>query len=152
LRPRSSAASKLEAEIERRLESDPALVRRFTILLSVPGIGKTTAVALLVGLSELGACSSKAAALLAGLAPLARDSGDKNSDRHIRGGRANVRRAVYMAAVAAARFNPDLAAFYARLRAIGKPAKLALTAVMRKLVVLANSLLSEDRLWRPIHA
>jgi len=144
--------ARLNAEIERRLQSDPALMRRYAILLSVPGIGKTTAVALLVGLSELGVCSSKAAALLAGLAPLARDSGDKNSDRHIRGGRANVRKALYMAAVTAARFNPDLAAFYARLRAIGKPAKLALTAVMRKLVVLANSLLREDRPWLPIRA
>jgi transposase len=147
--------ARLDAEIARRIESDAALRRRFTILLSIPGVGRVTAAALVAGLAELGSCSGKAASLLAGLAPLARDSGETNGQRHIRGGRAPVRRALYMAAVTAARCNPDLAAFYRRLRKAGKKPKVALTAVMRKLVVLANTLIHQDRPWQPkppIHA
>ena len=72
--------------------------------------------------------------------------------RHIKGGRAHVRSALYMSAVSAIRCNPDLKAFYTRLRAAGKAAKLALTAVMRKLVLLANTLIREDRHWTPKHA
>jgi transposase len=89
--------------------------------------------------------------VIAGLAPNARDSGDHNEARHIRGGRAHVRKALYMAAVSAARFNPALKLFYSRLIAVGKKPKVALTAVTRKLVVLANTLLREDRPWRPNH-
>jgi transposase len=147
--------ARLDAEIARRLESDPALKRRHDVLMSVPGIGRITAITLIVEMSELGVCSAKAASLLAGLAPLACDSGDKSGERRIRGGRAPLRRALYMAAVAAIRCNPDLAAFYKRLRAAGKKAKVALTAVMRKIVVLANTLLQQNRLWQlrpPIHA
>jgi transposase len=147
--------ARLTAEIERRIDRDPSLKRRYAILLSIPGIGPVAAVALIVGLAELGACSGKAAALLAGLAPIASDSGNRQNERHIRGGRAPVRTALYMAAITAARFNPDLAAFYKHLRAAGKKPKVALTAVMRKLVVLANTLLRENRLWLrhpPIHA
>lgn len=146
---------RLEAEIRRRLESEPALRRRYTILKSIPGIGPVAALTLVTGLAELGGCSGKAASLLAGLAPLARDSGETAGPRRIRGGRAHVRRVLYMAALAAARCNPDLAAFYRRLREAGKKPKVALTAVMRKLVVLANTLIGEDRLWQPqppIHA
>ena len=144
--------ARLDAEIERRIVSEATLERRYAILLSVPGIGPVAAATLLVGLAELGACSGKQAAMLAGLAPIACDSGDKSGDRYIKGGRAHVRTAIYMAALTAARFNPDLKGFYARLRAKGKTAKVALTAVMRKLVVLANTLLREDRIWQPIHA
>lgn len=146
---------RLEAEIERLVEDDPVLKRRFAVLSSIPGIGPVAAVTLLAELSELGACSGKAASLMAGLAPLACDSGDRSGQRRIRGGRHKLRRALYMAALAAARHNPDLAPFYKRLRAAGKKPKVALTAVMRKLVVLANTLLTEDRLWMPkapIHA
>jgi transposase len=144
--------ARLDAEIARRIMGEATLERRYAILLSIPGIGPVAAVTLLVGLAELGACSGKQAAMLAGLAPIACDSGDTSSDRHIKGGRAYVRTAIYMAAVAAARFNPDLNSFYSRLRAKGKAAKVALTAVMRKLVVLANALLHQDRFWQPIHA
>ena len=87
--------------------------------------------------------------MLAGLAPIARDNGDRNGQRRNRGGRAHVRTALYMAAVAAARWNPDLAAFYKRLRENGKAAKIAITAVMRKIVVLANVLIRENRQWTP---
>lgn len=142
--------ARLEAEIERQLHADPTLANRRAILMSIPGIGPVAATTLVVGLAELGSCSDKAATLLVGLAPIARDSGDSSGQRHIRGGRGPVRHGLYMAALAAARYNPDLKAFYNRLRANGKAAKLALIAVMRKLVVLANTLISQNRCWTPI--
>jgi transposase len=141
---------RLEAEIERRIGADPALKRRYDIVVTIPGVGPVAAVALVIGLPELGACSAKAAALLAGLAPLARDSGAKAGERHISGGRAFVRTGLYFAAVAAARCNPQLRDDYKRLRDAGKKAKVAITAIMRKLVVLANVLIKEDRAWKPI--
>ena len=147
-----ASIARLEAEIERRIERDPALARRYRILLSIKGIGPVAAASLLVGLAELGVCSGKQAALLAGLAPVACDSGEKHGERRIRGGRSDVRAGIYMAAVAAARSNPGLRAFYQRLRGKGKKFKVAITAVMRKLVVLANTLIREDRLWQPNHA
>ena len=143
---------RLDAEIERRLGADPALKRRYDILITIPGVGPVAAVALVIGLPELGACSGKAASLLAGLAPLARDSGAKAGERHIWGGRAFVRTGLYFAALAAARCNPQLRDDYKRLRDAGKKAKVAITAIMRKLVVLANVLIKEDRAWKPIHA
>ena len=146
-----SHIARLDAEIARRIDSDAVLRRRVTILVSIPGVGPVTAAALVAGLAELGSCSGKAATLLAGLAPLARDSGASAGQRQIRGGRAKVRRVLYMAAVTAARCNPDMAAFYQRLRKAGKKPKVALTAVMRKLVVLANTLIHQNRLWKPQH-
>lgn len=89
--------------------------------------------------------------MIAGLAPIACDSGETRGERHIRGGRASLRTGLYMAALAAARFNADLKRFYARLRANGKAPKVALTAVMRKLIALANTLIRQDRPWQPIH-
>ena len=143
------AIARLGAEIERRIEADPALARRARILRSIPGLGPTVAAVLLADLAELGTLSGKAAGALAGLAPIARDSGASHGPRQIGGGRKSVRNALYMAALAAARANPPLRAFYQRLRAAGKKPKVALTAVMRKLVVLANTLLKDDRLWLP---
>jgi transposase len=140
---------RLGDEIERRINEDPALARRYAIVLSIPSIGPVTAAALLAGLRELGQCSGKAAAMLCGLAPIADDSGQRQGQRHIRGGRGQVRNVVYMAALSAVRYNKDLKAVYDRLVANGKAKKLALTAVMRKLVVLANTLITQDRLWTP---
>jgi len=142
---------RLGAEIERRIMADPDMARRHAVLCSIPGIGPVTAAAFLAGLSELGTCSAKQAAMLAGLAPLANDSGDRNGRRAIRGGRRPVRNAAYMAALSASRHNPDLAAFADRLRKAGKKPKVILTAVMRKLVVLANTLITQNRTWTPIH-
>lgn len=147
-----ASIARLEAEIARRIKADAALARRFAILCSIKGVGPTAAAALIVGLSELGLCSGRQAALLAGLAPLACDTGNTRGERHIKGGRAHVRTALYMAALSAVRCNPDLSAFYRRLREKGKRFKVAITAVMRKLVVLANTLIREDRPWQPIHA
>lgn len=141
--------ARLDGEIERRIAANPALARRYQILRSIPGIGPVAAASLTAGLTELGHFSNKAIAMLAGLAPIACDSGKMTGQRRIRGGRSHLRAPLYMAALAAIRVNPNLAAFYKRLRAQGKAAKLALTAVMRKLVVLANTLIREERLWQP---
>ena len=96
---------------------------------------------------ELGAIQAGQAASLAGLAPVARQSGRSTGRAFIRGGRASLRHALYMPALVAARFNPDLKTKYDQLREAGKPAKVAITAIMRKLVVLANALLSKNRRW-----
>lgn len=144
--------ARLEAEIGRLIGSDAALARRFEILCSIPGIGPQVAAILIGCLQELGELNAKQCAMLVGVAPVNCDSGTTRGQRHIKGGRAPVRRALYMAALVAARFNPDLRAFYRRLREVGKPAKLALTALMRKLVILANTLLAENRAWEPRHA
>ena len=141
--------ARLSAEIERRIAADPALARRRLILLSIPGVGPAVAAVLLADCPELGALSARAAALLAGLAPIARDTGDTTGQRHIKGGRKTLRNALYMSALSGARFNPDIKAFHQRLRAKGKKPKVALTAVMRKLIILANTLIKEDRHWQP---
>ena len=88
--------------------------------------------------------------MLAGLAPIADQSGKRDGARVVFGGRPRVRRILYLAALSAARFNADMRAFYQRLRAAGKPPKAALIAVARKLVVLANTLISQDRMWQPM--
>ncbi len=101
---------------------------------------------------ELGALQPKAPAALAGLAPFARDSGKSAGKRFIQGGRGVVRNALFMAALSASRYNPDLKAFATRLKATGKPAKQVLTAVARKLIELANTILKRGKPWIPIKA
>jgi transposase len=152
LRAAETAIENLGAEIEALIAADPRLARRLAILTSIPGVGTTTAIVLIVGLAEIGSLSARQAAMIVGLARVARDSGQSSGLRHIRGGRAHVRRALHMAAVSAARFNPALKAFYDRLLANGKKPKVALIAVMRKLVALANTLTCENRTLEPHHA
>lgn len=152
LRAIEEMIANLEAGIKDQIDADPVLARRFAILISIPGIGPATAIALVAGLHEMGELSAKQAAMIAGLAPIACDSGESTGARHIQGGRLHLRTGVYMAAVSASRYNPDLKIFYRRLVAAGKSAKVALTAVMRKLIVLSNTLIRQDRLWQPIHA
>jgi len=137
----------LDAEIAAIIAADPTLARRHEILSSIDGVGTLTANQLIATMPELGALENKQAASLAGLAPIARQSGQWKGKSFIRGGRANVRQALYMPALVAARFNPDLKAKYRQLIAAGKPAKVAITAVMRKIIVTANALLKADRLW-----
>jgi transposase len=137
----------LDTEIDARIKADKDLARRYEILISIPGVGPVTASLLIAALSELGSLNAKQISSLAGLAPMNWDSGTMRGQRHIAGGRAHVRKALYMAAVAAARFNPALKIVYERLRNAGKKPKLALIAIARKLVILANTLIAEDRLW-----
>lgn len=137
----------LDAEIANLIAADPALARRHEIIASINGLGSITANQLVATMPELGSLENKQAASLAGLAPVARQSGQWKGKSFIQGGRANVRQALYMPALVAARFNPDLKAKYEQLIARGKPAKVAITAVMRKLIVTANALLKADRMW-----
>ena len=145
---RDAEMAAIEVAILEQIRSEPDLSRRFAILTTIAGVSAVTAFALLIEMPELGALEAGQAASLAGLAPLARQSGRS----FIRGGRAEVRRAVYMPALVATQFNPDMKATYSTLTAAGKPAKVALTAVMRKIVVLANALLKANRTWTPKHA
>jgi transposase len=139
----------IEIAIEALIEQDEILTERFAILLSIPGIAKRSAFALLIDMPELGSIEGKQAASLAGLAPVVRQSGSWTGRASIRGGRANLRQAIYMPALVAARFNADLKAKYDALIAAGKPPKVAITAVMRKLLILANALLRDQRKWSP---
>ena len=122
---------------------------RCDILCSIPGIAALTAAALLVEMPELGSLEAKQAASLAGLAPATRQSGKWTGRARIRGGRPDLRQALYRPALIAARYNPQMKAKYDSLIAAGKPPKLALTALRRKLIVLANALLKQKRTWLP---
>jgi transposase len=135
--------SALEAQIERFVAEQTALQDRVQTLCLVPGIGLTTAAVIVAHLPELGRLDRRQAAKLAGLAPLLHDSGAYRGQAHIAHGRARLRRALYCAAVVAARWNEPLREFYKRLRAKGKPAKVAFTAVARKLLIIANALLKD---------
>jgi len=116
------------------------------------GIGPVVARTLLAELPELGTLDRQQVAALAGVAPLNQDSGQHRGPRRIWGGRAPVRTALYMAAVSAIRCNPTIRALYTRLRATGKPAKVALVAGMRKLLTIANAMLRDATPWTPSQA
>ena len=139
----------VDAEIGKRLAEDVVLARRTEILTSIPGVSSITAAGLLTHMPELGRLDAKEVASLAGLAPVTRQSGAWQGRSFIQGGRPRVRRLLYMPALAAIRCNPDLRAKYRQLRGQGKPPKVALTAVMRKLLLLANALLEQKRSWLP---
>jgi transposase len=152
LRGLEGHVSRLNSLIEEHIARHPRLASGYAILCSIPGIGPVTATALLAHLDILGRADDKQITALAGLAPMACDSGGRQPARHIRGGRPHLRKALYMAALTASRCNPDLKRFYQRLTTNGKPPKLAITAVMRKLLVLANCLIAQNRSWVPVLA
>jgi transposase len=137
---------RIQQEIVSLEQADPQLQAKVQRLSSVQGIGRCTAWTLLATLPELGTLARGQAAALAGLAPYNHDSGPFRGQRHIAHGRPLARTALYMAALVAARCNPVLQPFYKKLRAAGKPAKVALVALMRKLVELANHLLKHPNL------
>jgi transposase len=145
----SERLSRCEKELKAAVESSPAWRQKEDLLRSIKGIGPVASRTLLAALPELGTLTNRKAAALAGLAPYDDDSGQRRGQRHIRGGRADVRAALYMAALSAARYNPGLRSFAERLRRAGKKAKVVLTAVARKLVVLANAILRTGRRWSP---
>ena len=122
---------------------------REELLRSVPGMGPVCARTLLLDLPELGTLSRQQLAALVGVAPFNRDSGTLRGSRTIWGGRASVRATLYMSTLVAVRYNPVLKAFYERLRAVGKAAKVALTACMRKLLTILNAMVKHHTPWQP---
>lgn len=142
-------------DVDRRLQQavEASTVWRVqdALLQSVPGVGPQLSYTLLAALPELGHLDRRQIAALVGVAPLARDSGTRRGARQIWGGRADVRRVLYMAATVAARHNPVLRAFYQRLRAAGKPAKVALVACMRRLLTILNAMVRHQQPWQPHH-
>lgn len=150
LRQVEKQIDQIDTALRRLVAADPCLARRYEILMSVPGIGPIAAVAMIVEMPELGAMSGKEAASLAGLAPITRESGKWKGRSKIGGGRGALRTMLYLPALVAIRHNRQLGKSYQTLSDAGKPAKVAITAVMRKLLVLANSLIRDDRKWAEI--
>ena len=142
----------LETEMAELIQTDAVLTRTNQILTSIPGISRTTSTTVLAELPEIGTLEPREVASLAGLAPMTRESGTWKGKSFTQGGRTRLRNGLYMAALAASRHNPDLRAKYLQLRKAGKPGKVALTAIMRKLIILANTLVKQDRTWSPDYA
>lgn len=139
--------ARLSADLLRRIKAEPDLLCRLRLLLSLPGVGPIVAATLVVRMPELGAMRHGQAASLIGVAPFDRDSGQWKGQRFICGGRSRPRRMLYLAALAAARCSADFKAFAQRLLDRGKPKKLVLVAVMRKLVEAANLVLCRGQPW-----
>jgi len=149
LRVVAQQIAKLEQRIDTALREDVEQAELLDLLQTVPGIGPAVARTLLVDLPELGTLGRRQIASLVGVAPFARDSGTFRGHRRIRGGRASVRTALYLAAMTAARFNPTLKVVYQRLRDAGKPPKLAFIAIARKLLVALNAIARDRAAWQP---
>jgi transposase len=143
---------KLDDDLRETLQKSPAWRVNDDLLQSVKGVGPTTSLTLLVMLPELGTLDDKRIAALAGLAPRNQDSGKFRGRAHIRGGRSSVRAALYMATLSATRSNPKIKAFYQHLLASGKPHKVALTACMRKLLVILNAMIKHQQRWSDVSA
>jgi len=139
----------LQGEIAIRLKASAKRARAYAILRSISGIGDVVAAAILIECPEIGTLGKKQAAALAGLAPMTRQSGKWKGKAFIQGGRKYLRDALYMPALVAIRFNPDLKDKYQAMIKAAKPPKVALTAIMRKLIELANALIKADRMWEP---
>ena len=139
----------VDDEIDKRIKENPLWRAKEQLLISVPGVGPVTSRTLIAELPELGTLGRREIAKLVGVAPLARDSGRMHGRRSVWGGRAQVRTALYMAAISASRSNPEIRRFYLRLREAGKPAKVALVACMRKLLTILNAMLRSGQRWNP---
>lgn len=142
----------IDAVVAETVGRDPTLSQKLAILISTPGVAEATDFAMRIEMPELGNLHGKQAASLASLAPPSRQSGKRRGHERIQGGRTFLRRAIYMLTLAAVRFNPDLNAKYDQLLVAEKPARVALVATMRKLIVLANALLRDGRTWSEIQA
>ncbi len=140
--------SELDGDIDGAIRSSPAWQADADLLISVPGVGKATLRTLIAELPELGHLTRRKIAALAGLAPINRDSGTLRGRRAIAGGRSSVRAALFMPAMVASKKNPVIAPYYDKLRAAGKTAKQALTACMRKLLVILNAILRDRKPWQ----
>lgn len=132
--------AQLDAQIAQAIQQHPLWHLLADAFQTVKGVGPQTAVTLITQIPELGTLGRRQVAALAGLAPINRDSGSSRGRRFTHGGRTNLKTALYLAALSAARFNPDLKTFYAKLKAAGKPPKVALIAVARKLIIILNAI------------
>jgi len=141
--------SELDSDIDGAIRNSPAWQAEADLLKSVPGIGPATLRTLIAELPELGKLDRRKIAALVGVAPINRDSGTLRGRRTIAGGRAAVRTALFMPTIVASRTNPVIAAYYQKLRAAGKTAKQALIACMRKLIVILNAMLRDQKPWQP---
>lgn len=142
----------IDGDIGELIEGSPIWSEKAELLTEVPGIGPVSCVALLSELPELGALTHRQIAALVGVAPLNRDSGAHRGRRSIWGGRAGVRRTLYMATLSARRHNPVIREFYERLAAAGKPGKVALVACMRKLLTILNAMMRDGTSWNANHS
>ncbi|HEV7475232.1 MAG TPA: IS110 family transposase [Pyrinomonadaceae bacterium] len=140
--------AELDEQLQARLQSSAPWQAKDEILQSVPGIGPVTSFSMIADLPELGTLNRQQISKLVGVAPLNRDSGQQRGSRHIYGGRAQLRRVLYMAALTAVRRNPVIKAFYQRLRANHKPFKVALIACMRKLLSIINVMVRDSTCWQ----
>jgi len=138
-----------DGELQHLIQASPIWREQEDLLRSFQGIGPVSARTLVVELPELGTLNRKQIAALAGVAPIARDSGARHGRRSIAGGRGQVRAIVYMATVTAMRVNPQIRAFYERLRRAGKPFKVAIVACMRKLLTILNAMVRTHTRWQP---
>ena len=141
--------SDLDGEIGDHVRGTPAWAEKEDLLASVPGIGPTIARSLIAELPELGSLDRRQIAALAGLAPWTRQSGQWRGKSFIGGGRKSVRSALFLAAMTASRFNPTLKLFRDKLVNAGKPKRVALIAVARKLLTILNAILRDNRPWQP---
>ena len=148
IRTLSKLVRDLEKRIDQALRKDLERAELLELLQTVPGVGPGVARTLLIDLPELGHLGRREIASLVGVAPFARDSGTYRGYRRIRGGRASVRTALYLAAMTASRFNPVLTELYQRLRQAGKPPKLAFVAVARKMLTILNAMARDRSGWR----
>lgn len=139
--------AELDAAIAKHIAEDQLLARKREVLCSIPGVGPIVAALILTFLPEIGTLDRKQSGSLAGLVPHSRESGQWKGKSFISGGRKPLRDALYMPALVAMRFNPDLKSKYNALREAGKPAKLAIVVLMRKLLETANALVKADRIW-----
>lgn len=139
---------RIDRELKEAIEKSPLWREKDDLLRGVPGIGPVTSMTILSELPELGQLNSKQLAALAGVAPINRDSGTFRGKRHIRGGRAKLRRALYVGTLVATMHNPTINACYKRLVAAGKPKKVAIVACMRKLLIILNAMIKHHTSWR----
>lgn len=145
----TKALADIDRELHDAIRSTPIWRETDDLLKSVPAIGAVTAHTLIAEVPELGTLGRRQIAALIGVAPFNCDSGTLRGRRMIAGGRAPVRRVLYMATLVAVRYNPLIAAFYTRLTAAGRPKKVALVAAMRKLLIILNAIVREKRPWHP---
>jgi transposase len=144
----SNCLQKLDQEIDDFVKATPLWKEKDALLQSVPGVGPVTSVTMLGLLPELGQLNRQQIAALVGVAPVNKDSGRKQGKRRVYGGRADVRSVLYMAALAATKYNPVIRNYYERLVKHGKEKKVALTACMRKLLVILNTMMRTNEPWR----